>query len=159
MKAIFAGTFDPFTIGHRDIVERAAKLFDCVIVAVAEDTGKVTAPLDERTEIAKVATKDIANVKVESFCGLLTDYAKRQGDCVLIRGVRGSADLDYERDLTRVYKSLGDIESLIIISSAEHSHVSSTVVRTIAALGGDISEFVVNCSVQKIAKIYGPRDR
>ena len=157
MKAIFAGTFDPFTIGHRDIVERAARLFDGVIVAVAVDTGKPAAPLKVRTEIAKSAVKDLSNVTVESFCGLLTDFAKEKGYCVLIRGVRNCADLDYERDLTNVYKSMSGIESLIIISSPELSHVSSSVVRTAAALGGDISKFVVKGTVQKIAEIYGKK--
>ena len=159
MKAIFAGTFDPFTRGHRDIVERAAMLFDSVIVAVAEDTGKVTAPLGIRTEIAKIATSDMSNVKVESFFGLLTDYAKQQGDCVLIRGVRNAIDLEYERDLTRVYKSMGGVESVIILSAADCSHVSSSVVRTAVALGGDISEFVVPNTVQKITEIYGKKGR
>lgn len=157
MKAIFAGTFDPFTIGHRDIAERAAGLFNSVIVAVAEDTGKPAAPLSVRTEIAKSAVQDLNNVTVESFCGLLTDFAKQKGSCVLIRGVRNSADLDYERDLTNVYKSMSGIESLILISSADCSHVSSSVVRTAAALGGDISKFVVKSTVQKITDIYGQK--
>ena len=158
MKAIFAGTFDPFTIGHRDIVGRAAGLFDTVTVAVAEDTGKSTASLDVRTEIAKTAVNDLKNVTVVGFSGLLTDFAKKQGSALLIRGVRNAADLDYERDLTNVYKSMSGIESLIIISSPELAHVSSSVVRTIAALGGDISQFVVKSTVQKITEIYGKKE-
>ena len=157
MKAIFAGTFDPFTLGHRNIAERAAKLFDSVIIAVAEDTGKRTAPLEARTEIVKAATSDIKNVTVASFVGLLSDYVKAQGDCVLVRGVRSSIDLEYERDITTVYKSQCGVESVILIADATCSHVSSTVVRTIAALGGDISDYVVPSSLRQIQEIYGKK--
>ncbi|MDE6200978.1 MAG: pantetheine-phosphate adenylyltransferase [Clostridiales bacterium] len=155
MKAIFAGTFDPFTLGHRNIVERAARLFDGVIVAVAEETGKNTAPLSVRTEIVKAAVAEIANVTVESFCGLLSDYAAKKGDCALIRGVRNSNDLEYERDLTAVYKSLCGVESVVLITDPAYGHVSSTVVRTVAALGGDISGYVVPSTAKQIIDIYG----
>lgn len=157
MKAIFAGTFDPFTLGHRNIVERAASLFDGVIVAVANYTGKITAPIDVRTEIAKAATGDIHGVQVESFDGLLTDFAKSKGECVLIRGVRNALDLEYERGLTEVYRSLGGIESLILITDAKFGHISSSVVRDIATLGGDVSGYIVPCTMQKIAEIYGKK--
>ena len=157
MKAIFAGTFDPFTIGHRNIVERAARLFDSVTVAVAADTGKNAAPLDVRTAIAESAVSDITNVKVVSFCGLLSDYVKACGNSVLIRGVRSSVDLEYEREITRVYKSLCGVESLFLITAAEYEHVSSTVVRSIAALGGDISGYVVPCTNRQITEIYGKK--
>lgn len=155
MKAIFAGTFDPFTLGHRNIVERAAKLFDGVIIAVADDTGKNTVPLSVRTEIVKSAVADIANITVESFSGLLSDYAANKGDCVLVRGVRNSNDLEYERDLTAVYKSLCGVESVVIITDPVYGHVSSTVVRTIAALGGDITGYVVPSTAKQITEVYG----
>ena len=157
MKAIFAGTFDPFTLGHRNIVERAAKLFDGVIIAVADDTGKNTAPLSVRTDISESAVADIANVTVESFCGLLTDYVAGKGDCVLVRGVRNSNDLEYERDLTAVYKSLCGVESIILITDAAYGHVSSTVVRTVAALGGNINGYVVPNTVTQITEVYGKK--
>lgn len=157
MKAIFAGTFDPFTLGHRNIVERAAKLFDGVIIAVADDTGKNAAPLSVRTDIAKSAVADMANVAVESFCGLLSDYVMSKGDCVLIRGVRNSNDLEYERDLTAVYKSLCGVESIILITDAAYGHVSSTVVRAVAALGGDISGYVVPSTTTQITKVYSKK--
>ncbi|MDE6029644.1 MAG: pantetheine-phosphate adenylyltransferase [Clostridiales bacterium] len=154
MKAIFAGTFDPFTLGHRNIVERAAKLFDSVIIAVADDTGKNTAPLAVRTEIAAAAVAGIANATVESFSGLLTDYVASKGDCVLVRGVRNSNDLEYERDLTAVYKSLCGVESVILITDAAYGHISSTVVRTVAALGGAVSGYVVPSTEKQILQVY-----
>lgn len=157
MKAIFAGTFDPFTSGHKNIVERAVKLFGEVIIAVAEDTGKDTASLALRTEIAKAAVSDMAGVTVESFCGLLSDYVKAKGDCILVRGVRNSIDLEYERDITNVYKSLCGVESVILITDSSLSHISSTVVRTVASLGGDISTYVVPSTLKKINEIYGKR--
>ncbi|MDE7405497.1 MAG: pantetheine-phosphate adenylyltransferase [Clostridiales bacterium] len=154
MKAIFAGTFDPFTLGHRNIVERAAKMFDGVIIAVADDTGKNTAPLSVRTDIVESAVADMANVTVESFSGLLSDYVMKQGDCVLVRGVRNGNDLEYERDLTAVYKSLCGVESIILITDAAYGHISSTVVRAIAALGGDLDGYVVPSTTKQITKIY-----
>ncbi|MDE6293353.1 MAG: pantetheine-phosphate adenylyltransferase, partial [Clostridiales bacterium] len=157
MKAIFAGTFDPFTLGHKNIVERAVKLFDEVIIAVAEDTGKVPAPLKVRTEIAKAAVSDMVGVTVESFSGLLTDYVKAKGDCTLVRGMRNSVDLEYERDITNVYKSLCGVESVFLITDGRLSHVSSTVVRTVASLGGDISSYVVPRTLNLINEIYGKR--
>ncbi|MDE7108145.1 MAG: pantetheine-phosphate adenylyltransferase [Clostridiales bacterium] len=157
MKAIFAGTFDPFTLGHRNIVERAAKLFDGAIIAVADDTGKNTAPLSVRTEIAKAAVADMPTVTVESFSGLLSDYVTKKGDCVLVRGVRNSNDLEYERDLTAVYKSLCGVESIIIITDSAYGHVSSTVVRAVAALGGDINGYVVPSTAKQIAEVYGKK--
>lgn len=157
MKAIFAGTFDPFTLGHMNIVERAARLFDDVIIAVADDTGKNTAPLSVRTQIAKSAVADMSNVAVESFCGLISDYVAKKGDCVLVRGVRNGNDLEYERDLTAVYKSLCGVESIILITDAAYGHVSSTVVRTVAALGGDIDGYVVPSTAKQITQIYGKK--
>ena len=157
MKAIFAGTFDPFTLGHKNIVERAAKIFDEVVIAVADDTGKDAAPLAVRTEIVSAAVLDMSGVTVESFCGLLSDYVKTKGDCVLVRGVRNSVDLEYERDITSVYKSLCGVESVILITDAKLGHISSTVVRTIAALSGDISGYVVPNTLKKINEIYGKK--
>ena len=157
MKAIFAGTFDPFTLGHRNIVERVAKLFDGVIIAVSDDTGKNTAPLSLRTDIVECAVADMSNVTVESFCGLLSDYVAKQGDCVLVRGVRNGNDLEYERDLTAVYKSLCGVESIVLITDAAYGHVSSTVVRTVAALGGNIDGYVVTCTAKQITQVYGKK--
>ncbi|MDE6965423.1 MAG: adenylyltransferase/cytidyltransferase family protein, partial [Clostridiales bacterium] len=103
MKAIFAGTFDPFTAGHRDIAQRAAGVFGNVTVAVASDTGKTAQPLDVRLKIATESIADISGATAEAFSGLLSDYLSAKGDCVIVRGVRNARDADYERDLVRVY--------------------------------------------------------
>lgn len=159
MKAIFAGTFDPFTAGHKNIVERATKLFEKVIIAVAVDTGKTTAPLHVRLDIAKSATAELNNVETESFSGLLSDYVMSKGDCVIIRGVRNSVDLEYERDVTRVYKSLCGVESVIFITDESVGHVSSSLVRTVVSLGGSISDYVVPSTEQMIIDTYGKNNK
>lgn len=155
MKAIFAGTFDPFTLGHRRTVERAKKLFGEVVIAVAADTGKNTAPFDKRIAIAKAATADLIGVSVEGFGGLLTEYVKKKGECVLVRGVRNAIDLEYERELTRAYMSLGGVDAVFLISNADVEHISSTVVRSIAAFGGAIDGYVVKDTEDIIKGVYG----
>ncbi len=155
MKAVLAGTFDPFTDGHRDLVLRASALFGGVIVAVADDTGKNTARLDDRLEIAKLSVSDIPSAEVTAFSGLLSEFLKKNAPCVLVRGLRGVCDAEYERDLCRVYGSLCDAECVYLFSSAEKEHVSSTVVRSLASLNADLSGYVSPRACDKIKKIYG----
>lgn len=156
MKAIFAGAFDPFTSGHKNVVERALEVFDTVTVAVAAETGKSTASIAQRMEIAQKATSGLNGVTVESFDGLLTDYVKSIGEpCVLVRGVRSTKDVEYERDLTRVYKQLCGVQTVFIMPDAEYEHISSTTVRALAALGGELDGFVEPCTKQTIMRIYG----
>ena len=157
MKAIFAGTFDPFTAGHRDITKRALAVFGDVTVAVASDTGKTARPLDVRLNIAETATADLNGVTVETFSGLLSDYLAKLGDCVIVRGVRNSRDAEYERDLVRVYRSLCGKDAVFFATSAEFEHVSSTTVRQLAELGGALDGYVVPCTVQAIIKHYGKK--
>lgn len=157
MKAIFAGTFDPFTTGHRNIAERAAAVFGNVTVAVASDTGKRTAPLGKRVKIAGAATASIAGAEVVPFDGLLSDFCKKNAPCVLVRGVRSAIDLDYETAHTRVYNSLCGVQSVLFITDAEYAHVSSTVVRELASLGTPLDGYAVEGSQQIIAEIYGAK--
>lgn len=157
MKAIFAGTFDPFTIGHKNIVERAVGIFGNVIVAVAHNTGKNAAPLDVRVDIVKNSICEISGAIAVPFDGLLTDFAAAQGECVLIRGIRSSRDWEYECDHSFVYKSLGDIETVCLISDAKYGHISSSVVREIASLGGNIDGYVVPSVRDVVAEHYGKR--
>lgn len=154
MKAIFAGTFDPFTLGHRSITERALALFGNVTIAVASDTGKNTVSLLERAEIARVATFGLRGIKIEPFSGLLSEYLAANGECVLVRGVRGMRDTEYERDLSRVYKSLCGKDTVFFMTDAPYEHISSTVVRELVKLGGDISGYVVPQSAELIKKLY-----
>lgn len=155
MKAIVAGTFDPFTSGHMDIVKRACAVFGEVTVAVAADTGKNALALEERVRIAKVATCDLSGVSVEPFFGLLSEYLTASGDCVLVRGVRNSIDMEYERDHARIYRSLCGKDAVCFITSAEYEHVSSTVVRELAALGSPLKGYAVPQTEQLIKQLYG----
>ncbi len=142
--AIYPGTFDPVTLGHLDVIRRAAKVFDRLVVAVADGGRKkpwFTA--DERIELLKLATHDIPNVQISSFHGLLVDYVRSQNAHVLVRGLRAFTDFEYEFQMALTNRKLGpDIETVFFMTSEQHSYVSSTVVREVAELGGDTSGFV-----------------
>jgi pantetheine-phosphate adenylyltransferase len=141
---VYPGTFNPITNGHRDLIERAATIFDRVIVAVGTSKLKSTyAPLDKRVEITKKVLADISNVEVTGFDGLLTEFVKQQGSNLILRGLRTVADFEYEFQLVAMNRVLApDIETIFLAPSEEHSFISSTLVREIAAYGGDISAFV-----------------
>lgn len=159
MKAIIVGTFDPFTIGHRDIAERALKIFGNVRIAVAEDTGKTPAPIETRLEIARQSMLDLDGVVVESYSGLTSDYLKSIGErVVLVRGIRNSRDMEYERDHARIYKSLCGAEAVCFLTAAEYQHISSTVVRQLAQLQSPLDEYVVESAKELISKVYACRE-
>lgn len=143
-KAIYAGTFDPMTLGHLDVVERAAKIFPELTVAVTAVTGKT--PLftqEERVDLVQAAVKDLPNVKVTLFDGLLVEYARSQGASVLIRGLRAFSDFEYEFQMALTNRRLApDIETLFLMPKQDYSFLSSTNVKQVASLGGDVSEFV-----------------
>ena len=155
MKAVLAGTFDPFTAGHRELAVRASNIFDGVTVAVAADTGKTTAAIEDRLKIAKASVSDVKNVNVVPFNGLLTRFLDDNAPCVLLRGLRGVRDTEYERDLCRIYKGECSAECVYLFSSAELEHVSSTVVRQLAMLGGDVKSYVSPAAIDIIKKVYG----
>lgn len=142
--AIYPGTFDPITHGHTNIIERAAKIFDHVIVAVASDTIKKTLfSLDERVQLAQQALKHLPNIKVCAFSGLLVEFVKQQKANVIVRGVRAIADFEYERQMASMNHALIPQIETVFLTPAEHfAHISSTFVREIALLGGDVSLFV-----------------
>lgn len=143
-KAVFAGTFDPFTLGHYEIAARAAKRFDEVVVAVADVTGKECAfSLAERVKIATLSLQGLKNVKVTSFSGFLVDFMNENGVRTFVRGLRNSVDFEYERNLYNVYKSQCDeIEGCYFMASNECLHISSSLVREVLAIGGDVSKYV-----------------
>lgn len=155
MKAIISGTFDPFTLGHRDLVVRALGIYGAVIVAVAKQTGKNTADAATRVDIAKKSLEGLENVDIVEFDGLLSDYVKSVGDCVIVRGLRGTRDLEYERDLDRAYKKLCGAETVYFLSPPELEHVTSTAVRTLAGLNAPIDDYVAAGAVRSIRKVYG----
>ena len=143
-RAVYPGTFDPITNGHSDLVARAARLFDEVLVAVAEDTGKTAAcTLERRLDLARLVLADIENVAVVSFAGLLVDFCRDCGAQVVIRGLRAVSDFEYEFQLASMNRRLApEIETLFLTPAENYAFISSTLVREIARLGGDVSEFV-----------------
>lgn len=141
---VYPGTFNPITNGHTDLVERAATIFDKVIVAVGTSKLKSTyAPLDRRVEVTRQVLAHVGNVEVMGFEGLLTDFVKTQGAKLILRGLRTVADFEYEFQLVGMNRILApDIETIFLAPEEQYSYISSTLVREIAAYGGDISAFV-----------------
>ena len=151
--AIFPGTFDPVTSGHVDLVERAARLFDHLTIAVAAHHDKRhILTVEERVVLLEEVTRDLAHVDVVVLDGLLVDGARRLGATAIVRGIRSAADLEYERQLALTNRAMdAELDTVMLLSSSEHAHVSSTLVRQIARLGGDISPFVPPAVVTALA--------
>jgi len=142
--AIYPGTFDPITNGHTDLVERAAKLFDHVIVAIAANTKKgPMLELDLRISLASQVLAHLDNVEVCGFACLLTKFAEQRGANIIVRGLRAVSDFEYEFQLANMNRAQSpDIESVFLTPSEQYSFVSSTLIREIASLQGDVSKFV-----------------
>lgn len=142
--AVYPGTFDPITNGHTDLVQRAARLFGHVIVAVAANPGKAPAfATEQRVSLAESALADLPNVEVCSFDTLLVDFLHQKGAAVILRGLRAVSDFEYEFQLASMNRSLApDIETVFLTPAEQYAFVSSSLVREIAGLGGDVSHFV-----------------
>jgi len=143
-KAIYAGTFDPLTLGHVDVVQRAARLFQELIVGVAAVVGKKTLfSQEERVALVEATVVSLPNVVVESFDGLLVDYAHTKNADILIRGLRAFSDFEYEFQMALMNRRLApDLETLFLMPKQDYSFLSSTNIKQVASLGGDVSEFV-----------------
>ena len=143
-RAVYAGTFDPVTFGHLDVAARAAQVFDRLTLAVAEDPRKkLLFSTAERLELAKAAVAGLKNVEVVPFSGLLVDWARARGIHTLIRGLRAFSDFEYEFQMALTNRKLApDIETMFLMPSEDYSYVSSSMVREIATLGGDVDKFV-----------------
>jgi len=144
ITAIYPGTFDPITNGHCDLIERASRLFDHVIVAVAANPKKVPLfTLEERVNLAQQALANLPNVEVCGFDTLLADYAHRRGAKVILRGLRAVSDFEFEFQMAGMNRQLAPtIETLVLTPAEKYTYISSSLVKEIAALGGDISGFV-----------------
>ncbi len=142
--AVYAGTFDPITKGHLNVLTSAAKVFDEVIIGVAADNNKHTLfTLEERAALAEQSVISLPNVRVEAFSGLLVNFAQEQGATALVRGLRMVSDFEYEMQMALFNKDLHEgIETVFFIADAEHSFISSSQVKNIASLGGSVDKYV-----------------
>ena len=153
-KCVFAGTFDPFTKGHLDVVKRLSKMFDTVFVVVSKNASKNTfADGQQRYQMVNECV-DIQNVQVVLFEGLLVDFCNQNKVDCIVKGVRNAVDFDYERLQSSVNKELGDIETLFMPCSDNMGFLSSSVVRELLALGKDISKYIPEQIVQKVSSLY-----
>ena len=155
-RAVYPGTFDPITLGHEDLIRRAARLFDKVIVAVADSGAK--RPFfsrDERVEMASAVLKDLKNVEVMGFSGLLMEFVRGHDARVVIRGLRAVSDFEYEFQLAGMNRGLyPDVETLFLTPGEQYMFISATIVREISVLGGDVGKFVPRFVAERLkAKI------
>jgi pantetheine-phosphate adenylyltransferase len=141
--AIYPGTFDPITNGHLDVIERARRCFDHVVVAISQHPGKTPMlPLEDRMALVKEVVKDLEGVEADSFDGLLVDYVARIGGGVVVKGLRGPADIEYESQMAQMNADMTGMETLFLVSAPAVSFISSSLVREIARFGGDVTKFV-----------------
>lgn len=141
--AIYPGTFDPFTNGHLDIIDRARAHFGALVVAVSQNPGKLPLfSLEERIQMTKEALAGLDAVEVDSFEGLLVDYVKRRGSRVLVKGLRAVSDFEYELQMAQMNFKLAGVETLFMIANPTYSFLSSSIVKEIARFGGDVAGLV-----------------
>lgn len=142
--ALYPGTFDPITHGHTDLVSRAARVFDHVIVAIAESPHKATFfSLEMRIELAKSQLHDLDNIEIVGFSNLLVDFVQEKGAKVIVRGLRAVSDFEYEFQLASMNRNLcEEVETMFLTPDEKYGFISSTLVREVARLGGDVSQFV-----------------
>lgn len=156
---VYPGTFDPITHGHSDLVQRAARMFDRVIVAIAASPGKKPAlDLDTRIQLARQVLAHHDNVEVIGFDCLLTEFLKQQNARIILRGLRAVSDFEYELQLANLNRAMSaEVESVFLTPSEHLSFIASTLVREVASLGGDVSKFVHPCVVDALKKKYATR--
>ncbi|WP_110598039.1 pantetheine-phosphate adenylyltransferase [Salinicola lusitanus] len=153
---VYPGTFDPITNGHRDLIQRAARIFDKVVIAVAESPRKQpTLSLEVREALAREVVADWPNVDVVGFDGLLTELLVQQRARIILRGLRAVSDFEYEMQLANMNRAQApDVETLFLTPEIENSYISSTLVREIARLGGDVSQHVSPCVVDALRRRF-----
>lgn len=152
LRAIYPGSFDPVTFGHLDMIRRSGQIVDELIVGVLNNKAKTPLfSVEERVRILEEVTKDLPNVKVMAFDGLLVEFAKQIGAKVIVRGLRAITDFEYELQMSQTnHKLEPEIETMFLTTSLEYSFLSSTTVKEVAAFGGDITQFVPELVVDKI---------
>lgn len=160
--AVCPGSFDPITVGHVDIIKRAAKMFDRVIVVVMVNPKKTYSfTPEERVELVRAATADLQNIEVDYSDGLLAEYAREKGASVIIKGLRAMSDFEYEFQMALANKKLNsEVETVFLTTAAENMYLSSSMVKQIASMGGDVGDFVPEQIRQIITKrLYGKDDK
>ena len=156
MKAIYPGTFDPITLGHIDVIERATSIFEEVVVAVGRNIGKKPLfTVEERMDMIRETTKHIRGVSVDYFNGLIVDYARSIGAKVMIRGLRAISDFEFEFQMALVNRTLyPEMVQVFLMPHEAYTHLNSTVVREVASFGGDVSPFVAPYVVLKLKEKF-----
>ena len=157
--AVCPGSFDPVTLGHVDIVRRAAKMFDRVIVAVMTNPSKHPSfTTQERVQLLKIALKDIPNVEVECFNGLLADYTRARGAVAIVKGLRAVSDFEYEFEMNQLNRKLApDIDTVYLMASPQYSFLSSSGVKEMALFGGDVSGLVPDVVLRRLTERLAQR--
>ena len=155
-KAIYPGSFDPVTFGHQDIIARSSAIFDELIVGVLNNSSKNSLfSVDERVSMLKELTKDMKNVTIDSFDGLLVDYMKESGATIIVRGLRAVTDFEYELQIAQTnHVEYPEVETIFLTTNLKYSYLSSSVVREFAAYGGDITKFVPKQFVDRVYRKY-----
>ena len=155
MKAIYPGTFDPITNGHIDIIERAHRRFQTVVVAVSQNPGKMPLfTLEERIGMVKEVVAGREGVEVDSFDGLLVDYAKSRDIGILVKGLRAVTDFDYELQMAQMNVALSGIDTYFVPTAPQHSFLSSSLVREVARFGGDVTSMVPPAVAQRLKERF-----
>ncbi len=152
---VFPGTFDPITLGHLDLIQRALRICDKLLVAIPQTSTKETLfSLEERMEMARIATQELLSIEVISFTGLTIDLAKQRKASFLVRGLRSHEDFDYEWDLALINHKLGNIETIFLMAGEKYSMIHSKDIRKILSQGGEVQELVPSSIADKVKKTF-----
>ena len=153
---VYTGTFDPPTLGHMDLIRRAAKLFDSLIVAVASNPEKQDLfSVEQRVEMLAELTHDMPNVRVERYDGLTVDFVRAAGARAIVRGLRTARDFDYELSQVVTNRIVGGVETIFLVATERYAHTSSSLIKQIAGGGGDVRGLVPDPVAEKLAERYG----
>jgi pantetheine-phosphate adenylyltransferase len=158
VTALCPGTFDPVTGGHLDVIDRASRHFDTLVAAVLQNPAKDPLfTLDERVTMLKEAVAEMKNVEVDTFSGLLVDYARNRGAAVIVKGLRAVSDFEYELQMAHMNRHLSDVETFFVMSDPKWSYVSSSLIKEVARFGGDVSgllpEFVKERLLEQLGRV------
>ena len=159
LRAIYPGSFDPVTYGHLDIIRRSCKIVDELVVGVLNNNAKMPLfSVEERVKMLEEATKDLTNVRIVPFHGLLIDFARQMDAFVIIRGLRAITDFEYELQMAQTNRILStDVDTMFLTTSLQYAYLSSTTVKEAASFGADISKFVPEYVVQRVEEKYRNR--